>query len=132
VYDDYAHHPTEVAATLDAARTYGPRRLVACFQPHLYSRTKQLAREFGRALALADIVVVVDIYPAREDAADYPGVTGYMVARAAAEAGRGKPVYWLPSMDDAAEMLRGMLGDGDMLITLGAGNVDQVAAALTD
>ena len=91
VVDDYAHHPTEVAATLEAARTIGPRRLVACFQPHLYSRTQHLQREFGRALALADVVVVIDIYPAREDAADYPGVTGFLVARAAADAARRAP-----------------------------------------
>ena len=130
VYDDYAHHPTEVEATLEAARTLGARRIVACFQPHLFSRTKQLQREFGRALALADVVVVVDIYPAREDAADYPGVTGFLVARAAADAARGRPVYWLPSMDDAAARLAAMLGEGDLLVTLGAGNVDQVAAAV--
>jgi UDP-N-acetylmuramate--alanine ligase len=76
------------------------------------------------------VVVVVDIYPAREDAADYPGVTGFLVARAAADAARGRPVYWLPSMDEAASMLERMLGEGDLLVTLGAGNVDQVAAAL--
>jgi UDP-N-acetylmuramate--alanine ligase len=131
VYDDYAHHPTEVAATLEAARTLGPRRVVACFQPHLFSRTKQLKREFGRALALADVVVVVDIYPAREDAADYPGVTGFLVARAAGDFAHGRPVFWLPSMDEAARVLDGLLGEGDLLVTLGAGNVDQVAAALT-
>jgi UDP-N-acetylmuramate--alanine ligase len=68
VYDDYAHHPTEVQATLDAARTLGPARLVACFQPHLYSRTEQFAERFGRALALADVVVVMGIYEAREHA----------------------------------------------------------------
>ena len=66
VYDDYAHHPTEVRATLRRRGRLAPRAVVACFQPHLYSRTRQLAREFGRALALADVVVVVDIYPARE------------------------------------------------------------------
>jgi UDP-N-acetylmuramate--alanine ligase len=131
VYDDYAHHPTEVAATLEAARTLDPARVVACFQPHLYSRTKQLQREFGRALALADVVVVIDIYPAREDAADYPGVSGYLIARAAGDAGRGKPVLWLPSMDDAARILGGLLAQGDLLVTLGAGDVDKVAAALT-
>jgi UDP-N-acetylmuramate--alanine ligase len=131
VYDDYAHHPTEVAATLEAARTLGPSRVVACFQPHLFSRTKQLQREFGRALALADVVVVVDIYPAREDAADYPGVTGFLVARAAGDSGCGRPVFWLPSMDEAARVIGGMTGDGDLVVTLGAGNVDQVAAALT-
>ena len=73
VYDDYAHHPTEVRATLAAARTLEPRRLVACFQPHLYSRTQMLAREFGRALALADLVVVLDVYRARERPEDFPG-----------------------------------------------------------
>ena len=131
VYDDYAHHPTEVAATLEAARTLGPARVFACFQPHLFSRTKQLQREFGRALALADVVVVVDIYPAREDAANYPGVTGFLVARAAADAAHGRPVYWLPSMDAAAAMLGGLVGRGDVVVTLGAGDVDRVATALT-
>ena len=130
VYDDYAHHPTEVAATLEAARTLGAGRIVACFQPHLFSRTQQLQREFGKALALADVVVVVDIYPAREDPYDYPGVSGFLVARAAADAARGRPVYWLPSMDEAARLLDGMLGQGDLVVTLGAGNVDSVAAAL--
>src|SRR4029079_17826401 len=85
VYDDYAHHPTEVRATLEAARTLEPERLVAVFQPHLYSRTKHLAREFGRALALADLVVVLDIYPARENADDWPGVSGWIVAGATAD-----------------------------------------------
>ena len=72
-------------ATLEAARTLEPRRLVACFQPHLYSRTQMLAREFGRALALADLIVVLDVYPARERAEDFPGVSGYLVAEAAAD-----------------------------------------------
>ena len=130
VFDDYAHHPTEVAATLDAARTLGARRIVACFQPHLFSRTQRLARDFGRALALADEVVVVDVYPAREEPADYPGVDGYLIARAAADAAGGRPVLWLPKQDQAAEALRAMLGEGDVLVTLGAGNVDSVAAKL--
>jgi len=99
VYDDYAHHPTEVRATLEAARTLEPQRLVAVFQPHLYSRTKHLAREFGRALALADVVVVLDIYPARENAEDYPGVSGWLVAGATADFAAGRPVYWLPKLD---------------------------------
>src|SRR5215218_9757378 len=87
VVDDYAHHPTEVLATLEAARTLNPRRLVAVFQPHLYSRTKHSAREFGAALAHADLPVVTEIYPAREAAEDYPGVSGRLVAEAAADAG---------------------------------------------
>jgi UDP-N-acetylmuramate--alanine ligase len=130
VYDDYAHHPTEVRATLDAARTLEPKRLVAVFQPHLYSRTQHLAREFGRALALADLVVVLDIYPARESAEDYPGVSGWLVAGAAADFAGGRPVYWLPKMDDAERFLAGELHEGDLLVTLGAGNVDELAKRL--
>jgi UDP-N-acetylmuramate--alanine ligase len=130
VYDDYAHHPTEVRATLAAARTLQPHRLVACFQPHLYSRTQHLARQFGEALALADTVVVTDIYPARERAEDFPGVTGRLVAAAAARAARGRPVYWLPDMDEAARVLSGDLGEGDLLLTLGAGNIDALAERL--
>ena len=90
VVDDYAHHPTEVAATLAAARTREPRRLVAVFQPHLYSRTQQLAREFGAALAAADVVCVLGIYPAREAAADFPGVSGLAIAEAAADVAGGR------------------------------------------
>jgi UDP-N-acetylmuramate--alanine ligase len=130
VFDDYAHHPTEVRATLEAARTLGADRVVAVFQPHLYSRTQHLARQFGEALALADSVVVVDIYPARERAEDFPGVTGHLVAAAAARAARGRPVYWLPSMDEAEEQLLRDLREGDVLLTLGAGNVDSLADRL--
>src|SRR5215213_1560901 len=82
VVDDYAHHPTEVAATLAAARTLQPRRLIAVFQPHLYSRTVHQATEFGAALAAADEVVVLGIYAARERAEDFPGVSGLLVAQA--------------------------------------------------
>jgi UDP-N-acetylmuramate--alanine ligase len=131
VFDDYAHHPTEVRAALEAARTLEPARLVACFQPHLYSRTARLAREFGKALALADVVVVLDVYPARERAEDYPGVSGLLVAGAAADAAGGRPVYWLPGLDDAERVLRDELGEGDLLLTLGAGDVDRLAERLT-
>jgi len=131
VYDDYAHHPTEVQATLAAARTLEPRRLVACFQPHLYSRTRMLAREFGRALALADLIVVLDVYRARERPEDFPGVSGLLVAQAAADAAGGRPVWWLPRIDDAEHQLRGELREGDLLLTLGAGNVDELARRLT-
>ena len=91
IYDDYAHHPTEVRATLAAARTLEPRRLVAAFQPHLYSRTQMLARDFGRALALADLVVVLDVYRARERPEDFPDVSGFLIAQSAADAGAGTP-----------------------------------------
>jgi UDP-N-acetylmuramate--alanine ligase len=135
IFDDYAHHPTEVRATLEAARTIaaagGKGRLVACFQPHLYSRTRLLARDFGRALALADLVVVLDVYPARERAEDFPGVSGLLVAQAAADAAGGRPVWWLPAMDDAQRMLAAELGEGDILLTMGAGDVDRLARGLT-
>src|SRR4051794_22160426 len=130
VYDDYAHHPTEVRATLEAARTLSPSRVVACFQPHLFSRTAMLARGFGEALALADVVCVLDVYPARERAEDWPGVSGWLVAAAAASAARGRRVYWTPSMDDAHRLLSGLLEEGDLLLTLGAGNVDSLAERL--
>src|SRR5215218_5368581 len=90
VVDDYAHHPTEVAATLEAARTLAPRRVIAVFQPHLFSRTARTATDFGAALALADEVLVLEVYPARERAQDFPGVDGLLVARAAADAGAGR------------------------------------------
>jgi UDP-N-acetylmuramate--alanine ligase len=132
VYDDYAHHPTEVAATLDAARTLPHKRLVAVFQPHLYSRTSSLAREFGEALARADAVVVLDVYPARERAADHPGVSGLSIAEAAADAAGGRPVYWLPGFADAERVLRGMLGEGDVCVAMGAGDVDALARELVE
>src|SRR5215218_6678457 len=114
VVDDYAHHPTEVAATLEGARTLEPRRVIAVFQPHLFSRTARQAAEFGAALAAADEVVVLDVYPAREHAEDFPGVSGLLVAEAAADAATGRPVAWLPAFPDAAAFLRGRAGAGDL------------------
>jgi UDP-N-acetylmuramate--alanine ligase len=130
VYDDYAHHPTEVRATIEAARTLRPARVVAAFQPHLYSRTAALWREFGEALALADVAVVLDVYRAREDPADFPGVSGLLVAEAAADAAGGRPVAWLPGFDEAERFLRAQLREGDLLLTLGAGNVDELGRRL--
>jgi UDP-N-acetylmuramate--alanine ligase len=130
VFDDYAHHPTEVAATLGAARSLGAQRVFACFQPHLYSRTQQFVREFGRALALADVVIVMGIYEAREAQEDFPGVSGFLVAREASDAARGRAVYWLPTHADAERVLAREMGIGDVLLTLGAGDVDKVAEAL--
>jgi UDP-N-acetylmuramate--alanine ligase len=130
VFDDYAHHPTEVAATLQAARTLEHRRLVAVFQPHLYSRTALLAREFGVALAIADVVAVLDVYPARERAEDHPGVSGLLLAEAAADAVQGKPVYWLPGFVEAERVLQGVLGEGDICLVMGAGDVDALGRAL--
>jgi UDP-N-acetylmuramate--alanine ligase len=100
------------------------------FQPHLYSRTKLLAREFGRALAAADAAVLLDVYPARERAADYPGVSGLTLAETTADAAAGRPVYWLPQFAAAEPVLRGMLRGGDLCVTMGAGDVDSLARAL--
>ena len=130
VVDDYAHHPTEVAATIEAARTLSPCRVIAVFQPHLYSRTARQAAEFGAALATADEVVVLDVYPARERAEDFPGVSGLLVARAAADAGGGRPVAWLPTIEQARDVLGPMLREGDLVLTLGAGDVDALGRAL--
>jgi UDP-N-acetylmuramate--alanine ligase len=130
VYDDYAHHPTEVAATLRAARTLAHRRLVAVFQPHLYSRTALLAREFGVALALADVVVVLDVYPARERGEDHPGVSGLKIAEATADVAAGRPVYWLPSFTEAESVLQGILEQDDVCLVMGAGDVDRLGRRL--
>jgi UDP-N-acetylmuramate--alanine ligase len=130
VYDDYAHHPTEVAAVIAAARTLGPGRVVAVFQPHLYSRTRLLAREFGAALAAADHAVVLPVYPARERAEDFQGVEGHLVAAATADRAAGRPVAWLPSFEDARRFLAGKLRAGDLCLTMGAGDVDALGRSL--
>ncbi len=130
VYDDYAHHPTEVAATVAAARTLAPTRVVAVFQPHLYSRTRALAQDFGRALAAADLVVVLDVYRARERSEDFPGVDGKLVADAAADAAQGGTVAWLPSFGDAERFLLAQLRAGDVCLAMGAGNVVELGRRL--
>jgi UDP-N-acetylmuramate--alanine ligase len=130
VYDDYAHHPTEVATAIAAARTLDPARVVAVFQPHLYSRTRALARGFGTALATADVVAVLGVYPARERREDFPGVDGHLVASLAARAGRGRPVAWLPTFGDAQVFLEATLRDGDLCLMMGAGNIDALARRL--
>lgn len=130
VVDDYAHHPTEVGATIAAARTLGPRRVVAVFQPHLFSRTQLLGRRFGAELAAADVIVVLDIYPARERAEDFPGVTGRRIAQAAADTAPGRPVLWLPGFDAAEAALRDLLREGDICLVMGAGDVDALGRRL--
>jgi UDP-N-acetylmuramate--alanine ligase len=130
VYDDYAHHPTEVAAAIAAARTLAPTRVVAVFQPHLYSRTVALGREFGRALAAADVAAVLGIYEARERAEDFPGVSGRLIAAAAADAGSGRQVAWLPDFRAAERFLSATLRSGDLCLVMGAGNVDALGRAL--
>ena len=131
VYDDYAHHPTEVRAALEALREMDPQWLVAVFQPHLYSRTKALAEGFGEALALADEVIVLDVYPAREQpVGDLAGVSGLDVARPTADRIGGKRVVWAPALGEALRASRRSLAAGDVLVTIGAGDVVKLGEAL--
>jgi UDP-N-acetylmuramate--alanine ligase len=133
VYDDYAHHPTEVRAALSALRELAPERLIAAFQPHLYSRTKAFTEGFGAALALADEVVVLDVYPAREEpVGELAGVSGLQVAEAAAERNGGRRVWWLPTAEAARAALAPRLGAGDILVTIGAGDIFKLGEALVE
>jgi UDP-N-acetylmuramate--alanine ligase len=129
VYDDYAHHPAEIAATLDALGN-GEGRLIVLFQPHLYSRTRHLARELAEALAVADVVVVTDVYPAREEPVE--GVTGKLVVDALADLRPGMLVAWTPSVDEGAHFLAGLVRSGDRVVTIGAGDVDRAAGAILE
>jgi len=129
VFDDYGHHPTEVAATLAAAREQvGEGRLAVFFQPHLYSRTRHLAREFAQALAGADAVCIADIYAARED--PVAGVSGKLVVDALAEIRPGMPLAWTPTLADGARFLAGWARAGDLVFTIGAGDVDKAGPML--
>ena len=130
VVDDYAHHPTELAAAIAAAREVAAGRVVALFQPHLFSRTQALAAEFGAALAAADLAVVLEVYPSREQEADFPGVTGRLVAAAVADARPGHEVLWLPRFTDVERVLPALLRPDDLLLVLGAGDVDELGRSL--
>jgi UDP-N-acetylmuramate--alanine ligase len=120
VLDDYAHHPAEIAATIAAVRNGG--RVLVLFQPHLFSRTRHLARELGTALAAADVVAVTDIYRAREEPVE--GVTGKLVVDAVAEARPGMTVGWTPTVEQGASFLARRARPGDVVLTVGAGDVD--------
>jgi UDP-N-acetylmuramate--alanine ligase len=127
VIDDYAHHPSEIKATLAAARgAFGDRRIVAVFQPHLFSRTRDFADEFGRSLAVADSIWVTDVFPAREKPID--GVTGELVAVATRNAGGS--VRYHADVHTLADSIIDELAAGDLLLTMGAGSVDLVAHAV--
>ena len=140
IYDDYAHHPTEVRAALSALRDLEPGHLIAVFQPHLYSRTKAFGEAFGEALALADEVVVLDVYPAREEpVGELAGVSGLQVAQAAAERMGGRKVLWLPEGKGAAPALARLLDRNravglrdQVLVTIGAGDVFRLGEALVE
>ncbi len=128
VVDDYAHHPTEIAAALATARSgYPGARVVAVFQPHLYSRTRDFADGFGAALSTADSVWVTDIYPAREE--PIPGISGELVVRAASAEGRGSARYHT-DLESLPSTLASALKAGDVCLTLGAGSVETIGPAL--
>ena len=130
IVDDYAHHPTEVAATIAAARAWTPGRVVVCFQPHLYSRTEALARDFGAALSAADEVVVTEIYAAREQPLE--GVTAKLVVDAVSELRPGMPLAYQPGVEASARFLASRIRAGDMVLTVGAGDVRRVGDLLLE
>ena len=127
MYDDYAHHPTEVAAALAAARTVvGPGRIIAVHQPHTYSRTQTFAKEFAEVLEkYADETVVLDVYGARED--PVPGVTGALVSERFEDQAR---VAFVPDWQEAADHTARIARDGDFVITLGCGDVYRIVPQL--
>ena len=128
VVDDYAHHPTELRATLAAARAVQTGRVVLVVQPHRYSRTELFGAELGRAAAAADVVVVTEVYGSGE--APVPGVSGRLVADAAS--GAGATVRYEPHLTDVVDTLLGIVAAGDLVLTTGAGDVTRVGPALLD
>jgi UDP-N-acetylmuramate--alanine ligase len=122
--DDYAHHPTEVRAALSAALENPAGRLVAVFQPHRYTRTRGMWRALGESLEAADVVVLTDVYAAGEP--PIPGVTGKLLVDALTEARPGKRVVYLPRRSDVAPFLAGEVREGDLILTLGAGDITMV------
>jgi UDP-N-acetylmuramate--alanine ligase len=128
VLDSYAHHPAELAADLAAVRNGG--RVVALFQPHLYSRTLHLAHGFAEALAAADAACVTEIYPAREE--PMPGVSGRLIVDELASLRPGMPIGWVPELEDAARLVAGWARTGDTVLTLGAGDVDRAAQLILE
>jgi len=128
VYDDFAHHPTEVAAALKAARAVvGEGKLITVFQPHLYSRTRLMRKEFAEQLAASDEVVVLDVYAARED--PEPGVTGAMISESFADQAK---VHYVPLWDDAPAVAAKLANAGDFIITMGCGDVYRMVPQLLD
>ena len=128
VLDSYAHHPAELAADIAAVRNGG--RVLALFQPHLYSRTVHLAYDFAVALAAADAVCVTEIYPAREE--PLPGVSGRLIVEELTRVRPGMRVAWAPALEDGVRIVASWARAGDTVLTLGAGDVDTVASVLVE
>jgi UDP-N-acetylmuramate--alanine ligase len=129
IVDDYAHHPTEIRATLDAACKGWDRRIVAVFQPHTYTRTREFYKEFAQAFDEADVLVITDVYAAREKPIE--GISGELIAQQAQSYGH-KNVHYIPDFDDIIEFLKSELKPGDMLITIGAGNVFKIGRTIKE
>ncbi|MBT8420056.1 MAG: UDP-N-acetylmuramate--L-alanine ligase, partial [Gammaproteobacteria bacterium] len=126
--DDYGHHPREIAATLDAIRTGWPtRRLVVAFQPHRYTRTRDLFDDFIRVLSMPDVLFLLDIFPASE--APLSGITGEALYRSIRDHGSLTPVF-VENVQDLTDALSKVVEDGDIVLTLGAGNIDSIAPKL--
>ena len=131
VLDDYAHHPAEVEAAIAAMReNRGEGRVLVLFQPHLYSRTRHLSRELGEALAAADVVAVTDVYRAREEPVE--GVSGKLVVDAVSEARPGLTVGWVPTVEQGAAFLARRARPGDVVLTIGAGDVERAIPLLLE
>jgi UDP-N-acetylmuramate--alanine ligase len=130
VVDDYAHHPAEIAVTLRTLREQTAGRVLALFQPHLFSRTRHLVRETAAALAAADVVAVTEIYPAREEPVE--GVSGKLVVDALSERRPGMTIGWTPSVEDGARFIAARARGGDVVATIGAGDVDRAAELVLD
>ena len=131
VFDDYGHNPTKVAATLEAARAVADGgRVLVLFQPHLYSRTRHTAAELADALTGADVVAVSEVYAARE--APQPGIGGKLVVDALASERPGMPVAWAPQLEDGARFLARRARPGDLVLTVGAGDVDRAAPLILE
>ena len=129
VFDDYGHHPTEVRATVDGVRELASDRLIVVFQPHLFSRTQHFATAFADALRPADVVVVCDVYPARERAEDWPGVSGRLISDALAG---DTDVRWAATLDEASRLLDAELAAPDVCLVIGAGDVGTLARRLVE
>jgi UDP-N-acetylmuramate--alanine ligase len=130
VFDDYGHHPAELAETIAAAAETGAERVLVLFQPHLYSRTLHLAREFAAALAAADTVAITDVYRAREEPVE--GVTGKLIVDALSELRPGMMIGWTPALEDGARLLARRARPGDVVLTVGAGDVDRAVPLLLE
>ena len=120
LYDDYAHHPTECKATLSGAKSGWRRRVVCVFQPHLYTRTRDFYEDFGKSFLLSDVLIVTDVYPAREE--PIQGITGELIANAAKQFGH-KEVYYIPDKKQVPAFLRNIFKAGDIVVTMGAGDI---------